>query len=323
MATQIAGKKHIPIPSIRLETLDRSVFNWFDKQFPVVIDGRKTPIIFSSGERWAQVQRQKGFRDEKGTLILPLISIRRTGIEPREDINQMAVLSTLNAIPFLRRIAMMKREDQKRVPFRQRQKNINTNAIQTDAPVYEILQIPVPDAFINVIYDVTLWASYIQHANVLEENIWDAARRTGFIAEGFFFNGVIEGGQDSSNFEDYGEDERIIRKAYTATINGYIFDNKTVEINRTISRIVLKEALYDPQKGNRYHDLSFDEMVKLFSKKELYDTETGFGYQETHVSGRKASRHDGAYPIYDAPENLIKTAKESREEFKKETLSAD
>ncbi len=73
------------MPSCTIEDVDRGVFNLFDKELPFYYNRKdqqkKTPVIFATGERFALLARNKPLRDRSDALILPLISIVRTGIE--------------------------------------------------------------------------------------------------------------------------------------------------------------------------------------------------------------------------------------------------
>ena len=74
----------LEIPSCTIEDVDRALFDLFDKQLPFVYrhkEGtRRVPVIFASGERFAVLRRKEPLRDRSGALILPLVSIMRTGV---------------------------------------------------------------------------------------------------------------------------------------------------------------------------------------------------------------------------------------------------
>lgn len=79
----------IEIPSCTIEDVDRSVFNLFDKQLPLqskdLSGSKKIPVIFATGERFAVLRRKEPLRDKGGALILPLVSIMRTGVSQNVD----------------------------------------------------------------------------------------------------------------------------------------------------------------------------------------------------------------------------------------------
>ena len=72
------------IPSCTIEDVDRGVFNLFNKELPLLYKRKdqvkKVPVIFATGERFAILARNRPLRDKAGALILPLISIVRSGI---------------------------------------------------------------------------------------------------------------------------------------------------------------------------------------------------------------------------------------------------
>ena len=73
------------LPSCTVEDVDRALFNLFDKDLNLLFQQKKTtkkvPVIFATGERFAVLRRKQPLRDKAGAIILPLISIERTGIE--------------------------------------------------------------------------------------------------------------------------------------------------------------------------------------------------------------------------------------------------
>ena len=73
------------MPSCTVEDVDRGVFNLFDKELPFYYKRKdamkKVPVIFATGERFALLARNKPLRDKSDALILPLISVVRTGID--------------------------------------------------------------------------------------------------------------------------------------------------------------------------------------------------------------------------------------------------
>jgi hypothetical protein len=77
------------MPSCTLEDADRSVFDLFNEQIPLqyIVNGetKKIPVIFATGERFAVLNRREPLRDKNKTLILPLISIMRTGLNQNPD----------------------------------------------------------------------------------------------------------------------------------------------------------------------------------------------------------------------------------------------
>ena len=75
----------LQIPPCTIEDVDRGIFELFNKELPLFFKRhgniKRVPIIFATGERFALLARNKPLRDKNNALILPLISIVRTGID--------------------------------------------------------------------------------------------------------------------------------------------------------------------------------------------------------------------------------------------------
>jgi len=72
------------LPPCSIEDVDRALFKLFNEQLPFNYKHKKgtkrAPVIFATGERFAILRRKKPLRDKSGVLILPLVSIMRTGV---------------------------------------------------------------------------------------------------------------------------------------------------------------------------------------------------------------------------------------------------
>tara|TARA_A100001011_G_scaffold313026_1_gene330726 strand:+ start:2548 stop:3900 length:1353 start_codon:yes stop_codon:yes gene_type:complete len=73
------------IPPCTIEDVDRGLFELFNEELPLFYkrhgNVKRVPVIFATGERFALLARNKPLRDKNNALILPLISIVRTGID--------------------------------------------------------------------------------------------------------------------------------------------------------------------------------------------------------------------------------------------------
>lgn len=94
--------------------------------------------------------------------------------------------------------------------------------------IYDVYEIP-PAQFITATYEVTIWAQYVQQMNEIVMTVLSSAhdynQRTFRIetTKGYKFVAYID---DSfavgNNFEDFTDDERIIRTTFTVKVPGYI-----------------------------------------------------------------------------------------------------
>ncbi len=217
--------------NITLETIDRAVIDWFDKTVDAHVrhpnkDRMKVRVTLAAGERWVSAREKKGVRDENGVLILPIISVRRSGMEPSPQ------MSALGAETPTLQIA--KRISQKTNDL------INLHASRDPARrtpprpvVYEVYTIPFPHRSI-LTYELQVQTQYITQMNMILEKMahmldisnsfvapFDNDHRHPPIGDDFEKRVPVKGGyvvgfmdatlNDGGNFEEFTDQERIIR----------------------------------------------------------------------------------------------------------------
>jgi len=252
------------LPPCGIEDIDKALFNLFDKQIQFTISqkeqNRKVPVVFATGERFALIKRKVPIRDENDAFILPLISIRRTGIDQSPNSERLADVGSLT----------LKRRLSSRDPIYQNlvnpenllhQENArseNHNLSSTDPRstkpdtvnsrrlnyktasggavisnqlnshhIYEVITVPFPH-FVNVSYEITFWTSYTSHMNQMIEKLVGSytGTRNQFKIEsdkGYWFVAYPDNSMSSqSNLDDFTNEERIIRYTFNMEVPGYI-----------------------------------------------------------------------------------------------------
>jgi hypothetical protein len=253
----------IEIPPCTIEDVDRSLFNLLDKQLPFQYNHKgqqkKVPVIFATGERFAVLRRKEPLRDKSGALVLPLISLMRTGI---------AQDSTPSSGPHHRGPITIRRKIDKSSSIYKRLVNIEgfensddhthpSNVMpasgtfpgaiasrQKKAPVagFGVKGMPTTDFTENVYetivmpsikyftssYEVTFWCQYTTQMNdmitAMMSMYQDNNKRTFRLEtdKGYWFVAYV--GSEFSpqeNFDDFSDDERLVKYSFTVTVNGY------------------------------------------------------------------------------------------------------
>jgi len=230
------------MPSCGIEDVDRAMFKLFDEDLPFYyeLDGdmKRIPCIFAGGERAMILRRKKPLRDRQGALILPLVSVMRTGIDQETE---KGIGPGEGTLTIRKRLA---EEDRayKRLANQEglrNQSNIPTAAQSSDFSlgvtsknIYEVITIPSP-RFFKATYEITFWAQYLQQMNDIIEafissyNI-DIARSFKIETnKGYWFVATVDTGlNDSTNFDGYADDERLIKTSITMSVTGYIINPK-------------------------------------------------------------------------------------------------
>jgi hypothetical protein len=227
-----SARQEVEFDPITIETVDRAVRDWFDRTVDAHVETQsderhKVPVIFSSGERYAI--RRKGIRDPNGVLVLPLISVRRTGMDP--DPSMQALGTQTGNLTIARRI------DPKTNQLRNNLQRVSSAGIPVYGPgpgaVYEVTSVPFPDR--NIFnYELVVQTSFTKQMNqVVEKFFRELDIRKTFVApidnqgrhslngdeleerrpfRGGYFVGFFDGSmEDRSNFEEFTDQERIVR----------------------------------------------------------------------------------------------------------------
>lgn len=262
--------KETSIPSCGLEDVDVALFNLFDKQLTLQVgvndtvrqqSVKKVPVMFASGEKWALLKLNRPIRDNVGTLILPLITIARTGIqqELNNDITGRGINQQTGEIKIMRRLDESDRDYQNLINrlYIKNQKNLATSpADATDNPssdrelgdlssdaivldgglmipdrthnIYETIVLPSPQ-FYSVTYEVTFWCQYTQHMNQLLETLIASFLPQGqaFRIEspkGYWFmaNMLNANYNPEVNFDNMSQEERLIKYKFSINVAAYV-----------------------------------------------------------------------------------------------------
>jgi hypothetical protein len=204
-------KSDLSIPSCGIEDVDVALFSLFDKEIQPMVGGkdtaalRKVPIIFAAGEKWALLKKGRPLRDKNNSLILPLITIMRTGIaqDMASDIAGRGINQQTGELVVRRRLDKSDRNYQNLINrfFIENQTNVAVNPtdqqvenqivtnrkigvsrnkssrrrgalLQADRSnnIYETIVVPSPQ-FYTATYEVTVWAQYTQHLNQIIEKL--------------------------------------------------------------------------------------------------------------------------------------------------------
>ena len=219
------------IKPVTLEVIDTCVFDYYNKRLDITVDSNnervKVPVMFATGERWALIKNKKAIRDENGTLILPLITVKRDRIDRTPGFGGLAqeVSSITIEITPHKKTSILENAYPKR--------KADGFPDVKPAPVVEYLTIPYPD-FCIIYYEISIWAQYQTQMNEIIEKIfynydhmdsfvmpveYDGHKRKG---NSYYFVGFREGINSQSNFEEFTDQERIIKYSYTIKTPAYL-----------------------------------------------------------------------------------------------------
>lgn len=246
------------VPSCTIEDVDRSVFALFKEQLPLFYTRKKkqerVPVIFATGERFALLTRKKPLRDDAGAIILPLVSITRTGLDQG---NTGLGAGQTQPIKIRRRLSTedpryqaflnpqgLQSADDVAAPGRaapepgqvgtRRKGAVSSTPSMTgrldQRHVFETITI-APTRFFKATYEITLWCNYTQQLNslisVIMQGYQNKHGRTFRLEtpKGYWFVGKVgESFSPGNNFDGFSDEERLVRASITMEVPGYTIE---------------------------------------------------------------------------------------------------
>ena len=177
MASNI--KEEIEVSPSTIEDVDFALRNWVDEQelFCTTNKGsRKAPVKWVIGERAFQTKEDSQMRDSSGALILPMITVERTGIV--KDLTKkgtvygnvppaLASSKLGDTLTVARQINQKKTANFANAHTKKKRGQINFRTRKENKKVvYQTVTVPLP-VYVEVSYAVTLRTEYQQQMNEL------------------------------------------------------------------------------------------------------------------------------------------------------------
>lgn len=255
------------IPGCGVKDVDVGVFRLFERgigfrthQVPSntttsgLVDVSKPHVVFATGERFAMAKQLRPFRDKNKTLVLPLIAVRRTGLEmTQEDVGGRGMNQASGALVLKRKLDRVTDRPFQSLLNRFGLKNVegpgttrttahdlrNSNAAQVGAlldpgvlgnetNVWEILVVPQP-RFFTATYEVVYWTQYEGHMSYLLDTTLSSFLPQGRdwkidTDAGWWFTASVEDQfRSDDNSEEWAEKERVRRVSFSVRVKGYVF----------------------------------------------------------------------------------------------------
>ena len=241
------------LPPCGVEDLDKAVFELFSEKLPFYYRTKDTqkrmPAIFASGERAVMLKKRRALRDSTGALILPVISVLRTGLEQdpegygltpynSEMVIKRKIYKSNDAYKREKNFEDLKnadytiKEQVKDGHFSKRDYYLGErypSLRKNSQNIYEYYTMPVP-RFFKCTYEITFWCQFQTQLNNAIEALMDfyniPARAFNLTSEkGYTFTANIDGEiTQDNNVDSLTDTERIVRASVNLTSYGYIIN---------------------------------------------------------------------------------------------------
>ena len=222
----------IKTPKITIEDVDFAIISYLrDIIKPQIIENGQTvdvPIMYSNGEKWAQVQAKGYMRDKKGKIMTPIISIRRGSITDRDTLKGLGVNNNPSGNDFIYRNKHTTENRYSRF-----------NIVQGTKPAQEYYASPVPE-FVDVAYEFLLWTEYTEQMNALVEQIMP----TNGFAYGTTFKFPTFLQDVSFETTNATGEDRVVRATIPATVKGTLLMPFELKKSNLEKRFSVKKIVF-------------------------------------------------------------------------------
>lgn len=202
--------------SVRFYTVDSTIMKYLENKInPIVTqDGNavKIPVVYGNSERWKGVQKNGVIRDKFNKIQLPIIMIRRTGIERGK-----------NSSPVNKYLTHSFKTGWNRYnPYDK------FNALNGITPSREYYNVIVPDYY-DFTYDLYIWTEYVEQMNKVIEQITVELDEFWGEKNGYKFR--VTANEFNMQSETPAEGERMVRTKATLKAYAYLLPEKMLDKN--------------------------------------------------------------------------------------------
>ena len=207
--------------SITLKDIDGAIISYIkDVIKPTVQEANeqvKVTVMYGNEERWKAVRKRGVLRDRNGSIILPLIMLKRTEVS-RNDLSGQSYSHDLKNehISVVRNSSWSKDNQYDRFSVQQGKK-----------PTYENIVTGMP-TYSDVTYEFVLWTNFIEQMNPLVESFMEYDKTYWGNKNTYRFCCYLDSVSDASEMNQNGE--RFIKSTFNVTSKAYLLPQETNSI---------------------------------------------------------------------------------------------
>jgi hypothetical protein len=206
--------------SITLKDVDTSIMSYIKNVIrPTVQEANeqvKVTVMYGNEERWKSVRKRGVMRDKNGSLILPLIMLKRTDVTKNEELPHYEHDIRREHTEVVRANGWSK--DNRYTRF---------DVSIGNTPVYENLVTTIPN-YVNITYEFVLWTNFIEQMNPLVETFMEHDKTYWGDKDTYRFISTLDSITDAS--EVVQDRERFIKSTFSVTTKAYLLPEETNSI---------------------------------------------------------------------------------------------
>ena len=233
--------------SVNIKDVDTAVISHVKDVMKLKIEENNelvdVPVLYGNEERWVNARRRGAVRDKNGSLLLPLLMLRRTGIDKNELSGQGFEWDIDGEYIQVVRSSTYSADNRYDNFMVQQGKKPVTDFIVTGMPLY-----------MSATFDFVLWTQYMTQMNHLVEQFMSQSNKYWGSAGNYKFHTMIDGSISDATEITAGAD-RIIKTNFSVTLSGYI-------IPEYVASIINKKT-FKAKKTFSKSKISFKEKIQL------------------------------------------------------------
>tara|TARA_R100000734_G_C3307570_1_gene98154 strand:+ start:290 stop:1231 length:942 start_codon:yes stop_codon:yes gene_type:complete len=239
-----------------LKENDEAIFYYLENIIkPTVIQNgvvQKVPVYYGSPERWAQVQKQGYLRDNKGKIMLPVITFKRNNVEKVRNIaNKLDANYPNNVKLFEKQYSKDNAYD-------------NFSVLNNRTPKKEFYAVVVPD-YVTLTYDFIISTYYVEQMNKIVEAMNYASDSYWGNPERFKFRARIDSYATSVEIQDAGN--RIVKTNFSLKLYGYLIPDTIQKELASVKKISkATQIIFDVETVDRLPEENFSSDPRLSIK---------------------------------------------------------
>ena len=211
--------------SIGIQDLDEAVFYYFQNVIKPFVyqngERREVPVIYGDPERWKSFQRDGYYRDKKGSIMLPIIVIKRNTITKDRTVYNKLDANSPNLYGTFQRA------------YNPKNLYNNWSAINNKIPTKQFYAVAVPD-FVNLEYSVIVQTYYMEQLNKIIESCEYSSDAYWGNPERFKFRAFIDSFTTETSLVA-GRD-RLVKGSFNIRLRGYIIPDTIQKDMNSISK---------------------------------------------------------------------------------------
>ena len=206
--SQVPGNDFTKNYAIELKDVDTSIIGHVKNVIsPIIKVGSemiKVTTLYGNQERWVNARKQGYLKDQKGSIILPLIVLRRTDITKNTVTQQAFKHDVSNELVTVTRNSKWSSDN-----------HYTRFSVQEGIhPVYENMVTGMPD-FADITYEFVLWTNFIEQMNPLIEGFMEYDKTYWGDKDTYRFISSLDSVSDASEMNQDGE--RFIKSTFSLT----------------------------------------------------------------------------------------------------------